>query len=972
MQTFLEKTAAYIYEKYKQNLSDICIVLPNRRASLFLKKYLAKKIDKNIWAPAMYSIEDFICEISGMQIIDPISLLFDLYDTHKTIEKENAQPIDEFINWAQILLNDFNEIDLYLVEPEKIFSYLNDAKAIAVWNLNNKPLTEFEKKYLKFFNSLNKYYSILNNRLSKKNFAYKGLAYRKLAEQIESKSLEWNKIIFVGFNALSSAEEKIIKYLIDNDKAEILWDADEYYLNDKQNKKDNKIIIQEAGKFIRKYIDKFNKHNVKWIEDNFSNDKKDITIIGVPKNIGQARIVGQILSETNMDNNKQQNTAVVLSDENLLIPVLNAVPENIKTFNVTMGLPLKLTPVFELFDELFTLHENQQRFSNIQSEKDLEFYYKDVLKILHHPYIFKLKDIISDNESSILNKIIQEVQSSNKIFFTLNDLKSIFSKTDQSFFKIIKHLFNNWQDNSLKALDDCLMLINDLRDAIIKQKYNSENQDVSKNDKIELEYLFSFAKIIKRIKVLLSDHKVKVKLKTLRSIFNQFVNNSSISFYGEPLEGIQFMGMLETRTLDFETVIMLSVNEGIIPQQRNQNSFIPYDIRRKFNLPIYKDKEAIYAYHFYRLLQKSKNIYLLYNTESDQLGGGDKSRFVTQIINELPKYNSNIKIHEELLSVPPVKSSIDYSIKIYKTEDVLNKLMKIAASGFSASSLNTYINCPLQFYFKEIAGLSEEEEVEENIEAATLGTVIHEVLYVLYQPFLNVKLTKDIVKQMIQKVESLTKKSFKKHYENGDVNYGKNLLIVRVANIFVRNFLKQEIKFIDKIEKQGESLIIKYLEQTFKSPLRIEDNDDTKPTLYVNLKGKIDRIDFVGDNLRIIDYKTGFTKKNELNVKDWGDLLEESKFAKSFQLLMYVYLFHQNHPDLRNIESGIISFRKLSNGLMKVVVPETKFINEKTYDKIEEKIRELIIKIFNNKIPFNQTDKIENCKYCPFKVICNR
>ncbi|MCF8297027.1 MAG: PD-(D/E)XK nuclease family protein [Saprospiraceae bacterium] len=952
MQPFLNKTAKYLFEKFQDGISDICIVLPSRRGSLFFKKYLADKIEKPIWSPTIFSIEDFISEISELQIIDPITLLFESYKAYKNIEGKNAQDFETFINWGSILLHDFNELDLYLVNPDDIFSYLNEVKALEKWNLNGKPLSELELNYLKFYNSLGKYYKELSTQLLSKNQAYQGLAYRKVAEEIEDKaeSLKWSKIIFVGFNALTSAEEWIIKVLESSGKAEILWDTDKYYHEDPK---------QEAGRFLRKYLKNKPKDKINWIENGFADSEKEIKIIGVPKNVGQTKLAGQILKDE-YDSTKPESFAIVLADENLLTPLLNSIPENIEEFNVTMGLPLKLTPAYDFFNSLFMLHLNAEKLKNISAknnDKNLipRFYHKDITKLLSHSFLQKTFNSF-DNDTDFISELINNIKKLNKSFFNYDELKSLLNSDEKRAIGLIDSLFNNWK-NPFEIFEKLVNLISIIRDSLIEtSKKNSTHL------KIELEYLYTFSKIFKRLKSLSEEFEGFDNLKTLNTIFNQIVRTSTLPFYGEPLKGLQVMGMLETRTLDFDKIVLLSANEGLLPSAKSANTFIPYDIKREFKIPTHREKDAVFAYHFYRLLQRTKQAYILYNTEADQLGGGDKSRFITQIIHELPTYNPKIKITEQILSVPPVKDKTDYSIKIEKTEEVLEKLKEKAKSGFSPSSLNAYRNCSLRFYFQQIAGLKEIEEVEETIDAATLGTVVHEVLMELYTPYKNKVLSQDIIKTMIPQIESKVQIAFKKEYKSGDVNYGKNLLILKVANSFIKNFLAAEMKYLAELEKENKNYTILHLEEAVEFDL----NENIK------LKGFIDRIDKVDDVLRIIDYKTGKTEQKELTIKNWEDLIFESKHDKAFQLLTYAYLIQKSVLKTKNIESGIISFRNLGSGFMKVIAPSGESITTEDLNEFEIILKNLIDEILDKEIPFSQTEEADNCEYCAFRGICYR
>ena len=965
MKAFLNKTAEYLLEKYKDNISDLCIVLPSRRAGIFLKKYFSTHINKNIWLPQIYSIDDFINKLSDNKPINNTFLLFELYQIHKNIEKKQAQSFDDFIKWGQILLHDFNETDLYMADPKQLFSYIDEARAISLWNPDNKPLTDFEKNYLKFFNSLIKYYKNFRTGLIDKNATYQGLTYRLLAENIEERTenLEWEKIIFTGFNALTKSEETIIKYLIKTDKAEILWDADKYYLNNTNslNNKKNK-VKHEAGTFLRRYFNTWAAKDINWIEDNFKNENKNISVIGIPKNIGQAKVAGNIIAENNIN---IDNLALVLADEKLLLPVLNSLPENINYFNVTMGLPINYTPVFNLYDFIFNLHENAIKFSKNLKEDKLIFHHDDILKIFQHPNIISL---FSGDKSDIssLHQLTKKIYISNKTFFSLTEIDDILKESTENISETFNAIFINIKQNP-ELIFECLIKITEkARDNII-EKYSGTNEN--EYYKVELEYFYNFSIIIKQLKDLLKEYKIEISLQSIRKIFNQTVRTTNIPFYGEPLKGIQIMGMLETRTLDFENLILLSANEGFIPSSKNQNSFIYYDIRRKFGLPTYKDKEAIYAYHFYRMIQRSKNIFLLYNTETDGINSSDKSRFISQLLYELPKYNPNTNFDIKLLNTPTYKNKKP-EIIIEKNKNIYKLLLQKAKKGFSPSSLNTYINCPLQFYFQEIEKIREEEKTESTIKPSTFGTVIHEVLHKLFEPFIDKVLTIEDIKSMHSNYKKILNKSFKDNYKDGNISIGKNLLSVEVANNFIKSFLNKEAELINEIQKNGQDLVIKKLEEKFKSFIIIFSNDKK---IDVNIKGFVDRIDIIGNTIRIIDYKTGAMKQKELRFNDRDSLLNESKFSKAFQILMYLYLYLKttNHDKNLNIECGIISLLKIKSGFIKLTPPKNES-SENFYDIFNDVLTKLLEEIFDVNTPFMQTKKIENCNYCIYKNICNR
>jgi hypothetical protein len=626
MTRFLEKTADYLYKSYGDSISDLCIVLPNRRAGLFLHKYLWKSIGKTIWAPAIFSIEDFLINLSGLRICDSVEVLFELYEIHKEMEGTNAQPFDEFTSWAQQLLGDFNEIDSYLVDASDLFTFLNEAKALSIWNLDNKPLTDFEKQYLRFFKSLYTYHKKLGERLLSSNLAYPGLLFKKTAGQINSlaEKMIWKKIIFAGFNAMTRAEEVIIENLVASEKAELLWDADTYYMEDDK---------QEAGFFLRMWKRKWKNKPFNWIEKDFESSTAKINIIGVPLHVGQAKLCGELLSGHLLKDQPAENTAVVMMDEQLLLPVLNSLPPVVNELNITMGLPLRQTPVYDLFDTIFRMHENTSKFERSENRDNEMFYYRDILKVLQHPYAAQMAGTLLKGNAFVLEELISEIRSGSRVFLGKEELIRAGTGIFSGSLDFLEPVFDSWKD-PLKIIESLRRIVEYLRDGFVLKTEEKESHTV----RIEIEFLYAFSKIIYRLSTLIEKYHAIKDLRVFHSLFIQLAGLTSLPFYGEPLRGLQMMGMLETRTLDFDNLILLSVNEDLIPSGKTTPSFIPFDIRRHFHLPTYQHKNAVYAYHFYRLIQRAKQVYLLYNTESDELGGGEKSRFIKQIQQELRKY----------------------------------------------------------------------------------------------------------------------------------------------------------------------------------------------------------------------------------------------------------------------------------------------------------------------------------------------
>ncbi|NTW34014.1 MAG: hypothetical protein HGB12_15590, partial [Bacteroidetes bacterium] len=501
--TFLKKVTEHICNKYSEDLANICIVLPNRRAGLYIKKYISQKMQKVIWAPSVFSVEDFACHITGIKVADPVNLIFDFYSIYKNKEGEKAQPFNEFINWASVLLNDYNDADLNLADTEGLFKYLNETKAMSLWNLEGEPLTDHEKFYLKFYNSLSNYYKDFVELLLKKNTAYPGLINKKAAGNIDeyANTTNYKCVIFAGFNALTASEEKIIKSLLKAGKAEIFWDAEKYYVDNE---------IQEAGLFIRKYRKEWDLKEFNWLEDNLGKGEKNITITGVPLKIGQTELAGQILSEIDEKIANSENTALVLADENLLIPMLYAIPENIKHINITMGYPLTNSSVYNLFTNLFLLHENSLKYS---SNIVVKFYFKDIINLLNSSILRMFE--INDKNRSCVFKLQEYIKKSNRIFLTYDEICLHLKDTP------ILPFFEPVENNSVALLNKFTTLTTIIKDTLILNK-----KEGLKYSEMDMEYLFNFAVIVAQTRNLLTTYNFVNDIKTLRKIIKSLVETS--------------------------------------------------------------------------------------------------------------------------------------------------------------------------------------------------------------------------------------------------------------------------------------------------------------------------------------------------------------------------------------------------------------------------------------------------------------
>jgi CRISPR/Cas system-associated exonuclease Cas4 (RecB family) len=959
MESFLEQTAALIYARHQDNLDRVCLVSPNRRAALYLRKYLAKLIDRPVWLPEMLTIEDFAVKYSGYALADTLSLLFELHAVHVEIEGENAQPFEKFMQWGQMLMGDFNEVDLYLADPKQLYSYLSDDKALELWNLSGEPLTEFEKNYLSFFTSMQIYYTRLHDFLKQKNIAWQGMAYRKLAEETAwMDTLPYDKIYFIGFNALTKAEEKITTRLERMGKAEMLWDADSYYVDNP---------VHEAGRFLRQAMKPTKEGTLHWKGDYFKTLTKQIIVRGVPNKVSQAKEAGRLIARLLKENSDLTGTALVLADESLLLPVLNAIPEASGDFNVTMGFSLTYTPLYSLIDTLFKIHATSAQVSAGKAEP--LFYTKELLRLLMHPYFARL-----GGGYQVINTLAIKLRNSKLPFQTPDQIIDTYKKSayniEPKVLTLLELILSTSWQTTADTLDNMTRLTGLLKLAFPSPKETTVQGDLP----IEHEYFFAFARLIFRLKKMHEQYVALNNIETLRQIVLQLLKLEKIPFYGEPLKGIQIMGMLETRTLDFDRVILLGANDDLLPGSRKHDSFIPYNIKTEFGIPIHTDKDAVMAYHFYRLLQRSKEVWMFYNTEANSMGGGDKSRFILQLKEELTRTNPGTVIDMGILTLPPAGKPDKEGISIVKTEAVLSLLNKLADTGFSHTSLSKYVNCPLQFYFSVVLKLTEPEEIEETIDASVMGSVIHEVLLTLYQDHVNELITADHINAMIKKVPDVTQAALKKNVNfKGSYASGKNLLIAKVSQLYVVNYLKKERSVI--IDEHTE-LYIRLLENEFSYLHPFADTKKEGELRHVKIKGLIDRIDQSGETLRLIDYKSGnVDERKELKVSNPEELFTDPGKSKALQLLIYKYLIEKNPETIQGsyagIAPGIISLRKFGSYLMPLNDEEA-WSSQESYKDFGDILSELFRQIYDADTAFTATTDTERCKYCSFKAICNR
>ena len=893
MHHFIKNVIEKIFADNTRNISNSIIILPNKRSRLFLKKEISNISKKTIFAPKIYDIEEFMSVISGIEKISDTELLFEFYNVYSTQTKaSDKETFEEFISWAKTLLKDYNEIDRELCNTESLFDYLKAFKDLTHWS-NYEKETTLIKNYKEFWRKIKVYYKDLNDRLTKRRRGYQGLIYREAVERIQSYIESTSDInhIFIGFNALSKSESEIIQEIISKN-GEIYWDIDKEYLNSEYN---------NACLFIQSYLKNwsyYKKNDLEIFFDDYKK-KKNVQVIGTPKNIGQVKYVGELINSFNSE--ELDNTVIVLADETMLIPLINSIPPNVKNINVTMGYPLKNSNIFSFFYLLLRIHSKNQS----------GFYYKHLLSILSHELI-----------APILNKktdICQKIKKENLIYMTMDEIIEI----DKGNTVIYKLLFSKWKDVN-KAISSCLQLID-----LIK-KYYSKNPE---NDFINIELLYAINKIFMQIKISSKKFDYLKNINSLKVIFKELCEISSTPFNGEPIKGLQIMGMLETRLLNYKNIIISSMNEGILPVGNNNNSFIPYEIKKANNLQTFKEKDAVFAYHFYRLIQRAENVWMLYNTEPDSMNNGEVSRFIKQIeVEGIHKVNNHI-----LVPATPIKYKSETVYK--KTNAVQKKLETLFSNGISASMLCLYSLDKIKFFENYILGLKE-ENVEETIASSTLGNIIHDALELLYNKYVGKQLDNKSLKKLKHSVSDSVLLSAEKYVKKRNLKKGKNVIIIETAKKYVGSVIDIDLKDLDR----GNSIKIIAIEKEFTT------------TIQGNLKeykirGKIDRIDKINGKLRVIDYKSGKKLyRRNLEIKEISEIRGE-KGIYNLQLLFYMIGIYKE-MNAKFIKSGIISLKNVNDGLLEGIYEGKNSLSVENIMSFEKELIAMINEILDKDIIF--------------------
>ena len=874
----LDKLAIEILAKLG-NKQELHIILPSERAKRYLLNALFKQNKGPLLAPTIQTIDQWISELSPKKILHPTRVLLLLFEVYQEVLGAEAQSFEEFLSWGPILMSDFDDVDRYLVNEQQLYKNLASIKALESWQIDEENYSASQKKFMAFWEHISHLHSGLLQKLAAKNAFTKAMAYRFIAENTALLLDEQFHFIFAGFNALSGAEQTIIQFLLNRKQADFLIDTDAYYFENKYH---------EAGSFQRKNLTHFGLTEAKFMEDQLSKASYKVKVIECAQHIGQVKVLATELKD--LQPNDWSEVLVLLADETLVHAALRHIPKVVGKANITLGLPLEQTPIRTWVDLCFQIQENKQKF------KTSALYYKDFQRFCHHAFTSLCLDKQALQALSNAEKLTVKY---NRVFQNTSQLK--LQGVSQ---QLIELLGTPWDQNWHSALS-LLRQINTLLLEIIPEANDFEHTAI-----------LTFEQACRQFEHLLADGFPTMTIGSFKKLFYQHWTKAHLAYLGNPTDGLQITGLLETRLLDFEHVFVLGMNEGKLPPTNPIQSIIPMDLRAAFGLPSNRDKQGIFAQHFYRLLHQARQLTFTYTSASEVLGSSERSRYLLQLEMEWRQSNPNIQWEEYKYQISGAET--DNSItEIEKTPAIIERIEQYLAQAVSASALKKYLACPLDFYYRYVVEFGEEDEVEEDLAQHTFGSLIHSCLEELYTPYaqrdkngISVSpapgpLTEKGVAKMLATFPEVLRKQFLKYFDQNEQLFsrGKNRLSFEMALDLTKEILRKELSFIQSLK---EPLFIEQLEGRFELQLTYQIDQRAIPLKFV---GYIDRIDRIGNKYRVIDYKSGKVEAKDVKISAKNDALTNLSSPKhTLQLGLYCLFFKEKYgfiPQEARIESLI-------------------------------------------------------------------
>ena len=964
METFLQLVAQDLYKKTGNDLSRTVVVFPNKRASLFFNEQLAAQSDRPLWSPTYVSISDLFRQLSPWKAGDPIRLVCELYRVFRE-ETKSEETLDDFYFWGELLISDFDDVDKNLVDADRLFGNLQDLKNIMdipdylsqeqeeaiqefFRNFSIEKRTELKEKFISLWDKLGDIYRHYRKRLAELGIAYEGMMYRQVMEELDTQRLDYDRYVFVGFNVLNRVEQAFFLRLQEAGKAWFYWDYDVFYT--RRPSEANPPYKHEAGEFILRNLKLF-PNQLPESSLNVMSRPKQIRFLSAPTENAQARFLPQWMKGLELPEGAQQKeNAVVLCNEAMLVPVLHTLPEEVKDVNITMGFPLAQTPVYSYINALTELQTDGYRADSGR------YVYEAVMAVLKHPYVRQL--------SAEAEKLERRLTKDNRFYPLPSELKAD---------AFLEQVFT--PQNGQKAL--CTWLTERIKDVSVLYRNEPEEEGKDIFGQLYRESLFKSYTLVNRLLNLLETGELEgVRTGTLKRLMNRLLTAANIPFHGEPAIGMQVMGVLETRNLDFKNLIVLSLNEGQLPKAGGESSFIPYNLRKAFGMTTIEHKNAVYAYYFYRLMQRAENVTLMYNTSTDGLNRGEMSRFMLQFLVEWPH-----EIRREYLEAGQSPQA-ERTIRVEKTEEMVERMCqrynveKHPKAFFSPSALNTYLDCRLRFYYRYVAGLKLPEEVTAEIDSALFGTIFHRSAELVYTELTEhgKEIRKEDLERLLKnevKLQGYVDRAFKEEFfhvpeeEQPEYN-GTQLIHARVIASYLRQLLCNDLNYA--------TFSMEGMEQEVKEVMEI---DTPAGKLKIQIGGTIDRMDSKDDTLRIVDYKTGGAPKTPENI---AQLFTPAEGRPNYIFQTFLYAAILCRKQAKKVAPALLYIHRAAQDTYSPVIemgaarqPKQPVNNFSFYeDEFRERLQQLLEEIFSLHMPFDQTEQTRQCEYCDFRRLCRR
>ena len=933
MSSYIQKCAVELVKRHPIE-PNFTIIIPSKRAKKYFMESLAKAYAKPIFLPQILTIEEFNASFSNLPIIDKTRQLFLLYNIARSLPKFQSLTFDEFLTWGPMVVDDFEDINRYLLDANQVFKNLISIKELESWNVDGeRELSESQKKFMAFWDELPALYEQFNEALSTRSKTTSAHSLRRLAEETQDLIPAGSHYYFIGFNALSLGELTVIRALLKRNQATFWIDADEYYLSNS---------LHEAGYFLRKNLDFLSINSPEFILKTLANKAVKIDAIACAQSTGQVKLAATELANRSYE--ALQNTLVLLADESLIVPLMQNIPASVKEANITVGLPLKQTSIKSLLDVLFSIQENKIRF------KSEAAYYKDLMQFFQHPLVAGWIDLetqgkISDWEHFTVQR--------NKVFQKIEGLS--FSPALDS---ITRLAFTSWQGDYKFGLS-LFFEISEQLSAVM-----------SKGFELELQQILLFQEALVTMTLLADEGLPTMNLRTFKLFFNQHWSKKSIAFHGNPTQGLQIMGLLESRMLDFKHLIVLGMNEGFLPANNPIDSIIPMDLRRGLGLPTAREKQGLFAHHFYRLLHNADDVVITYGLSTEGLGASEPSRYIAQLEMEWARVNKNCTFKTKFYNTAfPNNTDFDSAIVVKRPQ--INVLLEnYFTKNISASAISKYLNCPLDFYYRYLAEFGEEEDVEEELASNSMGKFIHDTLEQLYSPFAEYDsqgnkvdpqpppLSVSAIEGMMTLAPEILKNEFLRYLDDDQklIDSGKNWLTYNVAKELVNNLLSNEIEYI---KSTNEEIYIHKVEARLTAPMTIQLQGMFKTIQWV---GYVDRIDRIGAAFRLVDYKSGKVTDDHVIYKKKSDLITSFKGCKhALQLATYAYLFKENYNILPS-NMGIYAIQRKTDAFYSLDTQSLSMVE--FMEDFQQLMQEIITQIFDQSKPFEHNIDSKYCAYC--------